>query len=446
VVRFSCTKNNDIYQNYERKKNQKRTAYAIFTLAILILSICTVTATPFFILFNIKNGIPSASALLQENKQFTTMLPLSSQQKLHFSSELTTTINSGKPPSTDNFNVTKGYKIEPVLWNLTLPSSVAFDDKQNMYIAEAGYAYGELETTPRILKIDVNGTISSFVDRHLYGPITDIVYHQGSLYVANRGKISAVNILNGHVTDIIMALPSLGDHPVGQIAFGSDGRIYFGIGTATNSGVVGEDNYEWLKLLPTFHDIPAKDIKLADRNFKSANPLIPINPNIRNITGAFSPFGNFTNKGEITKGDTKCSGCIISANPDGTNLKLVAWGMRNPYGLTFDKDGKHLMVSDSGAEERGSRPIANDSDKIYSIDISKPDNLGKFYGWPDYFANGEPVTEPKFKALADKKPLQFLMQDHPQVEKPVALLGGLHGIAQIAYSNSSIFGSRGRIL
>jgi hypothetical protein len=46
---------------------------------------------------------------------------------------------------------------------------------QEIYIAEARYARGELETTPEILKIDVNGTISSFVDRHLYGPIERII-------------------------------------------------------------------------------------------------------------------------------------------------------------------------------------------------------------------------------------------------------------------------------
>ena len=32
-------------------------------------------------------------------------------------------INSGKPPSASNFKLPPGYKIEPVLWNLTLPSS-----------------------------------------------------------------------------------------------------------------------------------------------------------------------------------------------------------------------------------------------------------------------------------------------------------------------------------
>ena len=53
-------------------------------------------------------------------------------------------------------------------------------------------------------------------------------------------------------------------------------------------------------------------------------------------------------------------------------------------GLAFDKAGK-LIVTDSGSEERGSRPIKGDDDKIWSIDVSNSSNWGKWYGWPDFF-------------------------------------------------------------
>jgi hypothetical protein len=59
-------------------------------------------------------------------------------------------INSGNPPSVSHFNLPPGYRIEPVMWNLTLPSSVTFDDKNNMYISEAGFVYGGLVPTPNI--------------------------------------------------------------------------------------------------------------------------------------------------------------------------------------------------------------------------------------------------------------------------------------------------------
>jgi hypothetical protein len=37
-------------------------------------------------------------------------------------------INMGEKPSADIFNLPPGYKIEPILWNLTLPNTVTFDD------------------------------------------------------------------------------------------------------------------------------------------------------------------------------------------------------------------------------------------------------------------------------------------------------------------------------
>jgi hypothetical protein len=164
-------------------------------------------------------------------------------------------INSGQTPSISNFNITKGYTIEPVLWNLTLPSSITFDDKgNNMFIAESEYEYGGLQPQPRILKLDqTNGNMSILVDRMLNGPITDVEFHNGKLYVSHRGVISTVDPMTGLVKDIITGLPSIGDHHNNQMAFGSaDGRLYLGQGTATNSGVVGEDNaaFGWLKISP----------------------------------------------------------------------------------------------------------------------------------------------------------------------------------------------------
>jgi hypothetical protein len=225
------------------------------------------------------------------------------------------------------------------------------------------------------------------------------------------------------------------------MAFGpADGRLYFGQGTATNSGVVGEDNYAfgWLKLASQFHDIPGKVITLVGQNFNSSNPLTKDPNQNKSVTGAFVQFGNSTTKGQIIKGNVKCSGCILSANPDGTDLKVVAWGMRNPYGLAFDNKSGKLIVSMNGADERGSRPIANDMDKVYTIDVSNPTNLGKWYGWPDFFGNAQPVTDPLFKSPRGKEPLQFLMQNHPlPVQKPFGLIETNAGITQVAIPNST---------
>ena len=358
-----------------------------------------------------------------------------------------------------------------------------------MFVAESGSGFGGLQSTARILKIDSNGTISTLTDRFLSAPVTNIVYHQGKLYVANKAKISTVNPVNGAVADIITDLPAGGDHPTNQIAFGADGRLYFAQGSATNSGVVGEDSYSpnlgWLASFPFVHDVPGKNVTLTGQNFATPNLLADgikkisivkdlitkisiakptskessgkgtgavagnITGNV--TTGAFVAFGNSTHKGEVVNGNVKCSGCIISAKPDGSDLKLVAWGMRlDAYtGLTFDKSGKHLIVTDPGAEERGSRPIKGDDDKIWNIDVSNSTNLGKWYGWPDFFGGKnkelKPVTDPQFRSpRGGSKPLQFLMENHPTNPKLFADAGyAVKLTAQPSPIQAALFGFGG---
>jgi hypothetical protein len=141
-------------------------------------------------------------------------------------------------------------------------------------------------------------------DRLFNGPITDIEWnhHNAAIYVVHRG-VSAVDG-RGRIKDLVVCLPAMGDHQTNQIAFGPDGKFYFGQGTVTNSGVAGEDSYayEWLKTSPEIHDVPAKNISLTGQNFQSANPLNPQNFTSYATTGAFVPFGHSTTKGEMIPG------------------------------------------------------------------------------------------------------------------------------------------------
>ncbi|HEY7082976.1 MAG TPA: hypothetical protein VH500_25060 [Nitrososphaeraceae archaeon] len=366
-------------------------------------------------------------------------------KKLKLAPELTVTANSGTIPNTDILNIPKGYKIQPILWNLNLPSSIAFDDKNNMYVGQEGYAYVGLTPPPLILKIDhATGNVSVFVDRGLDYPMSDITFHNGKLYMSNGGKISTVD-MKGKVENIISALPGTSDHYIDQILFNPvDKRMYFGVGTMTNGGVVGKDN-PWTKGTPNLHDIPGKNITLAGVNFISKNYISPA-PNDNATTGGFVPFNATTHKGQIVKGDTKCNGCILSANPDGTDLKLVAWGLRHPYGAAFTADGKKLVINMNGIDERGSRNVANDGDKIYVIDISHPSNWGKWYGWPDFFGNGLPVTDPLFASPLNNQTLKFLMLDHPPLVKPDYVADVGTAFTQADRSTSNSFGFKDKIL
>src|SRR5262249_50792328 len=103
--------------------------------------------------------------------------------------------------------------------------------------------------------------------------LTSMTYHNGLLYVSKRERVSTVD-MKGMVRDLIVSLPGIGDHYVDGFAFGPDGRMYFGVGTATNSGIVGHDN-PWAKATREFHDIPGKTITLTGTNFQSHSFLQP---------------------------------------------------------------------------------------------------------------------------------------------------------------------------
>jgi hypothetical protein len=60
-----------------------------------------------------------------------------------------------------------------------------------MYIAEAGYAYGDTSAEPRILRVLANGKLESVVEGEpLVGPVNDLLWHEGRMFVSHRGKVS----------------------------------------------------------------------------------------------------------------------------------------------------------------------------------------------------------------------------------------------------------------
>jgi hypothetical protein len=50
-----------------------------------------------------------------------------------------------------------GYVIEPVASGLTFPTGVTFDDKGQIYVVEAGYSYGEVFLTPKLVRVGLGG-------------------------------------------------------------------------------------------------------------------------------------------------------------------------------------------------------------------------------------------------------------------------------------------------
>jgi hypothetical protein len=214
-----------------------------------------------------------------------------------------------------------------------------------------------------------------------------------------------------------------------------DNAMYLSIGTVTNAAVVGVDNavFGWLKKpeLRQLHDVPCQDIVLTDQTFSSDNPLEDGEQTVE--TSPYSAFGTALPAGSTVSGDVKCNGAVLRANPDGTNLQVVAWGLRNPYGLEIGPDGE-LYITMHGFDARGSRPVENAWDCFYKVEE------GSWYGWPD-FVCGVPVTDPQFKTK-DKPQPQFLISNHP-TEDPPQPIGKFNPHAAtngFAFSPSEVWG------
>jgi glucose/arabinose dehydrogenase len=323
-----------------------------------------------------------------------------------------------------------GYAIEVVVSNLSVPTTAIFDGN-DLLVAESGWVNTAL---PRILRIKPDWSVSVIASAGLQDPVTGLLVKDGKLYVSHRGKVSTVEA-DGTLHDIVTGLPSSGDHQNDNIVLGPDGKIYMGQGTVTNSAVIGVDNYifGWLQDHPEAHDVPCKDVTLVGQNFESENPLTQ-DPNDKVTTGAYKPFGTPSTAGEVIKGDPKCGGSIARFNPDGSGYEMVAWGLRNPFGLEFDKSGQ-LWATYHGADVRGSRNIYNDPDYLVKVE------QGAWYGWPEYF-DGLPVTDSRFKDPTKEQP-QFLWKDHPPLAKAFATFRSHSGINGLAFSPGGAFGFEG---
>lgn len=334
----------------------------------------------------------------------------------------------------------KGYNIELVASDLNYPTGIDFDETGIPYVIESGYAYGEEWTTPTLKRIEGDGNTTIIAKGEKNGPWNGISFHEGKFYIAEGGQLEGGKLLevtkSGEIKALLQDLPSFGDHhtngPVIQ-----DGYIYFGQGTATNAGVVGNDNldYGWLERHPTFHDIPCKDIVLTGQNYTEDNALTE-NPADKATTGAFVPYGQKTEANQTISGSVPCSGAILRMPIKGGPLELVAWGLRNPYGLAFSPQGK-LFVTDNAYDVRGSRPVWGAGDVLWEIEEEK------WYGWPDFSADLS-IANKGFAAPGEKEVKPVLAQYPNQPPHPIAVLGVHSSSNGLDFSRNSTFGYEGQ--
>jgi glucose/arabinose dehydrogenase len=297
--------------------------------------------------------------------------------------------------------------LELVAGGFSFPTSVAFDDAGTAYVAESGLPFGGAEPGGRIWHLKGDGR--SLLGHGLRAPVNGLAYSDGALYVSEGGHPARISrlTLDGDLEAILEGLPGPGNYHTNMAAFGPDGKLYFSQGAMTNTGIVGLDAYElgWLRRLPHAHDLPGHDVVLTGVGIETEDPI----RGGRTSTGAFSPFGTSPRSGQSVRAQLPCTAAVMRCAPDGRELELVAWGLRNAYGLGFLPDGR-LLATDQGADDRGSRPVGDAPDLLYEV------RRGAWYGWPD-FIGGDAVTEPRYHPARGDAP-SFLLANHHELPPP----------------------------
>ena len=284
------------------------------------------------------------------------------------------------------------------------PSSMTWDGAGRLYVLESHtVAIPTLDV--KVMRVGQRGELEK-VDLRGPGVPTGHVaigleFHDGWIYLSHeqedgRWGISRFRPDTGETEAVLRGLRGDGDHNVNYLVFDRTGALYFGVGSATNSGVVASNdpvNQKWLEKRPQMRDIPCRDLTLAGQKFVDEKGV---------TTGAYQAHG----KSDATRvpGEALCTGAIYKLPPGSKTPELVAWGFRNPVAIAIDAKGT-LLVGMHGADIRGTRPVLDDPDAIYRV---RP---GAWYGWPDYSADLLPFTDPRYRP-----PDQFLAKGHAGVE------------------------------
>jgi glucose/arabinose dehydrogenase len=241
----------------------------------------------------------STAGLMVLTKQNEPQLPDPQHDEIHITTGFTLTLFSRGPAQN--------------------PTSIITGPNHTLYVADYN---GD------IWVMDLTSGKSLRYATGLWEPV-GLAWHDNLLYVATHGKVSILHDHNGdgyvdEVQDIITGLPShiYPWHSNNGLAFGPDGRLYFAVGSTTDS-------------------------------LTETHPLAAV---------------------------------VLSAKPDGTDLRVFATGVRNPYRLAFNAAGD-LFATDNGPDSMAHTP----GDELnYIVE-------GGNYGFPqspEHATPGSPLRDP----------------------------------------------------
>lgn len=350
--------------------------------------------------------------------------------------------------------VPEGYRVEVAIAGLSFPTGMGFADDGTLFVLEGGSTWPTRPYLPaRVLRYrPEEGRLEEFAVEVLGGP-RGVACRDGAIYVSVKGgyhsHIDRYDLETGERTVVVDGLPDGGWHEPGGPVFGPDGLMYFAQGSVSQNGVCLPQGFTVdLAKHPQACDVPGQDVTLTGNDVWSRDPVAPFPFLTR--TGAFKPFGVPSEPGEVVPGRLKCSSGLWRSHPDGSGMELLAWGLRNPYGMAFGEDGE-LYVSDNDFEEKGERAVAEDPDRIWRIGTVKQPHgtveTPEWYGFPDYAGDGLPVWH-ESHAPRKGKAAEPLIENPPPMAGPAVHLATPHScMTKMDVCRSEAFGGgyRGRL-
>jgi glucose/arabinose dehydrogenase len=325
-----------------------------------------------------------------------------------------------RPVQAEDIQTAAGFQVEAAAVGFSYPNDIAFGASGEMYVSEVGgHTYGTEPGSappPRILRVNPDGSKDVLYDKvvpmdaiksaqvtwepeysisdlpeGLMQPITGLTYNPDNdrLYVTHRSRVSTLDPETGEFNTIIDGMPSWGEFLNHKVIFGPDGKMYFALSSQGNSGPVDGHMIEVMKVFnkPNAREIPCEDVTVTGLDFMLDNVLTP-EPGDMIRAETYAPLGVDTQSGDVIQGQSWCHGAMYRANPDGTGVERIAWGLRSLYGYDFSPSGRLVATQNSG-NIMEPRPIYDDWEPIYEI------TEGAWYGWPDYYS-GLPITDPRF--------------------------------------------------
>ena len=205
--------------------------------------------------------------------------------------------------------VPAGFRVETFATGLTQPTAMAYGPDGRIYVTQ---------TSGTLVGIRRGTTRPQVLVRKLHTPL-GLAWRGRTLFVSEQGLLERLTLRGGGLVGrhvVFRGLP-FGRHQQDNVAFGRDGRLYWGSGSTCDA--------------------------CRERSARSAT--------------------------------------ILSLRPDGSDLRIYARGLRNPYGLASQPGTGRLYASVNGQDELGTAKDPEPAEMVVVV------RRGAFYGWPRCWPN-----------------------------------------------------------